>query len=143
MANPFVLKRATEATLEEMAIQEEKIRMSKEYQDACSKVKDIPDGWLTVTANVQKQIAKDFGFDDDINNDIAVNDLRRAHETYPNNAIFQNSIYVRNNKANIGNLKVDDIIPNITLHTIDNEKILLNDIINDNKINVFFGASHT
>lgn len=143
MASPFVLKRATEDTLEKMAIQEEKIRMSKEYQDACSKVKDIPDGWLTVTANVQKQIAKDFGFDDDINNDIAVNDLRRAHETYPNNQIFQNSIYVRNNKANIGNLKVDDIIPNITLHTIDNEKILLNDIINDNKINVFFGASHT
>lgn len=139
----FVLKRANESTLEKMAQMEETIRMSKEYQDKCTSVKDIPNGWLTVTADIQKEIATKFGFDDDINNDIAVNDLRLAHQTYPNNPIFQNSIYVRNNKANIGNLSVGDTIPNIQLHTINNEKIFINDVIVDNKINVFFGASHT
>ena len=143
MATQFVLKRATEEMLEKMAQMEEFIRTSKEYQDECTKVKDVPNGWLTVTENIQKSIATTFGFDDDINNEIACNDLRRASTTYPNNPIFKQSIYVRNNKANIGTLKEDNDIPNIKLHTIEYKVIELNDLIVDDKINVFFGASHT
>ena len=139
----FIFKRATEETLEQMALMEETIRTSKEYQDECTRVKSIPDGWLTVTANVQKGIADHFGFTDEINNEIACNDLRRAHVTYPNNPIFQQSIYVRNNKANVGTLHEGDEIPNIFLHTIENSTINLNELLEENKINIFFGASHT
>lgn len=143
MASPFILKRATEQTLEKMSQMEELIRMSQEYQNECTRVKDIPDGWLTVTEDMQKKVATEFGFDDPINNEIACNDLRRAHITYPDNPVFKQSVYVRNNKANMGTLQDNDIIPNVSLHTIDNEIIDLNDLLEENKINIFFGASHT
>ena len=143
MKSSFVFKRASEETLELMAQMEEFIRMSQEYQNECTKVKDIPDGWLTVTANVQKKVANHFGFTDEINNEIARNDLRRAHITYPNNQIFKQSIYVRNNKANIGTLHENDIIPDISLRTVENKIINFNELIEKDKINIFFGASHT
>lgn len=143
MASPFILKRATKETLEKMAQMEESIRMSQEYQDECTKVKDIPNEWLVVTANVQKKVATHFGFTDEINNEIACNDLRRAHVTYPDNPIFKQSVYVRNNKANVGTLNDHDLVPDISLYTINNEKINLSDLLEENKINVFFGASHT
>jgi len=143
MKSPFVFKRASEEILELMALMEESIRMSQEYQNECTKVKDIPDGWLMVTANVQKKVANHFGFTDEMNNEIACNDLRRASTTYPNNLIFKQSIYVRNNKANIGTLHENDIITDISLHTVENKMINLSDLIEKNKINIFFGASHT
>lgn len=143
MKSSFVFKRASEETLELMAQMEEFIRMSQEYQNECTKVKDIPDGWLTVTANVQKKVANHFGFIDEINNEIARNDLRRAHITYPNNQIFKQSIYVRNNKANAGTLHENDIISDISLHTVENKIINLSELIEKDKINIFFGASHT
>ena len=143
MSCPFILKRATEQTLEKMAQMEESIRMSQEYQNECTKVKNVPNGWLTVTANVQKKVASEFGFDDDINNEIACNDLRRAHVTHPDNPVFKQSIYVRNNKANLGTLNENAYVPDITLHTIDSDTINLSNILEENKINIFFGASHT
>jgi hypothetical protein len=143
MTSPFILKRATEETLEAMSRMEEEIRMSQEYLDECTKVKSIPDGWLTVTANMQKKVAANFGFTDEINNEIACNDLRRAHIEYPDNLIFKQSVQVRCNKANIGTLQDGDTVPNVLLHTVDNLIIGLNDLLQENKINIFFGASHT
>ena len=143
MSSPFILRRATEKILEKMAIMEESIRMSQEYQDNCTQVMNVPDGWLIVTADMQKKVASHFGFTDTINNEIACNDLRRAHITYPNNEIFKQSVYVKNNKANIGTLQENNITPNVCLHTIDNNSINLNELLNENKINIFFGASHT
>lgn len=143
MSTPFILKRTTEKILEAMALMEESIRTSSEYQNECTKVKSIPDGWLAVTENVQKKVADHFGFADPINNEIACNDLRRAHIDFPDNPIFKQSIYVRNNKAKIGTLLEGDITPNISLRTIDNESIYLNELLEENKINIFFGASHT
>lgn len=139
----IIIKVPSEAILEKMAIMEREIRMSKEYNDKCTLVKNIPNGWLQVTLDIQKDIANFFGFDDDISNEIACNHLRRAHILYPNNSVFKESIQVKYNKANIGILKEKDLVPDITLFTSYKKSINLKTILHQEKLNIFFGASHT
>lgn len=140
----FRIRVPTEAELEKLVIEEEKIRMSVEYQEACSKASSIPNGWLQVTADMQMNLVKRFGFDDNLSSSIACNMLRRARYLYPDNKIFKEvPVYVRENKANMGTLKEGDEIPNINIHTIDGKEIKLHDIINNDKINMFFTGSET
>lgn len=109
----LILKIPNEQLLELMIAEEEKIRTSKYYQDKCTAVKNIPNGWLKVTEEVQNDIAKKYGFTDKMSCDIACNMARRAHILYPNNQKFQKvPLQVRNNKAMLGNLILGDIPPN-------------------------------
>lgn len=138
------IKVPTEKCLEEMVFEEEKIRNSKEYQDECTKVKDIPNGWLDVSANVQKNIVKKFGFDDDISCEIACNMLRRARYIYPNNNIFKTiPVYVRENKASEGNLKENDYYINVNLHNLQGKDINLSSLLIPNKLNIIISSSLT
>ena len=57
------LKIPTKYQLLEMVKKEEEIRWSSLYQSECDRVKYQVNGWLAVSAQVQYQIAKDFGFD--------------------------------------------------------------------------------
>jgi hypothetical protein len=143
MDNMFKLVEPNEQILEKMVMREEEIRMSQEYKQACTNVKDIPNGWLNVTKDVQVQVAKEFGFTDEINCEIACNRLRRAQYIYPNNKIFTSGpVYVRQNKARVGDLKEGDKLPNTTIYDGINEHNL-HDITDDAKINIIFGASHS
>lgn len=138
------LKIPTEKTLELMIIEEEKIRQSSEYQNKCSEVKNTPNGWLNVTANMQEELVKKYGFDDQISCDIACNMLRTARFIFPNNDIFwQVPVYVRNNKANNGIFNVNDIIPNLKIHNICGQEIELHQLLNQDKPNLILASSHT
>lgn len=138
------IKIPTEKCLEQMIIREEEIRMSKEYQDECSKVKDVVNGWLDVTAKMQSELVKEFGFTDEVSSDIAVNMLRRARYLYPDNNIFKTvPVYVRENKANEGKLKENDECPNIQLFTNCKQQIKLHDLLENDTLNVIFASSHT
>lgn len=140
----IIIKIPTEKGLELMIIEEEKIRTSKEYQNLCTKVKNIPNGWLDVTEQIQINLVKKYGFIDSISCDVACNHLRRAQYMYPNNPIFkQVPTYVRENKANIGTLDVGSIVPNITLHSHDLSTIKLHDLILEGKLNIIFASSET
>ena len=140
--NQYTLKIPTEKMLELMVYEEEKIRMSKEYQDECTRVKDIPNGWLDVSIDIQKRVAKKFGFNDDISCDIACNMLRRARYIYPNNDIFKKvPVYVRENKANEGKFKVDDKIIDIKLFDICNQEINISEILKPDILNVIVSSS--
>lgn len=138
------IKIPTEKCLELMVQEEERIRMSKEYQEQCTKVKDIVNGWLDVSANVQKEVAKKFGFIDEVSNNIAINMLRRARYLYPDNEIFKNvPVYVRENKANQGKFNIGDQIENINLFDIQENQINFESILQPNKLNLVLVSSLT
>lgn len=138
------IKIPTEKQLEILVTKEEEIRMSKEYQDECTRVKDIVNGWQDVTDQMQKKLVRDHGFDDEISCEVACNRLRRAQYLYPNNKTFKTvPVYVRENKATIGNLKVDSDVPNVNLVNMDGKETKLHDLLDNNKINVIFGSSQT
>ncbi|AYV81817.1 MAG: hypothetical protein Harvfovirus65_4 [Harvfovirus sp.] len=130
---PIILKYPNEKMLEKMAMEEEAMRSSKEYQDKCTLVKDIPNGWLEVTAAMQKDIAIKNGFTDEMSLDVAVNMLRTAHIKFPLNDIFKRSLYVRNNKANKGTLLPGDDAPDVTLHDLAGTSISLHSLISSRK----------
>jgi hypothetical protein len=99
----------TEKDLEKLALEEDEMRKSKWYVDECNRVKDIPNGWMDVTAQVQKIVVSKY-YSEGIS-DLVVYYLRRAHHIFPENMIFQNRIQVKYNRANIGKLKKGDIVP--------------------------------
>lgn len=138
------LKIPNEKTLELMVLEEEKRRKSKEYIDACSEVKDIPNGWLTiVTENMQREIVKMFGFTG-ISEDIALDIFRRAQYIYPENKIFKEiPLQVRLNKSSIGKYIDGDNIPKLNLFDRNKNKISLESILCDDKINLIISGSHT
>jgi hypothetical protein len=137
------VKLPTERDLEKMIIEEEKIRMSKEYQKICTSVKHIPNGWLIETDKMQQELVKRHGFSDEISCDIAVNKLRRARYIYPDNPIFKSPVYVRENKANKGTMNDGDEVPNISIFSVDKCETKLHDLLKTDKLNILIGASAT
>lgn len=139
------LRIPTKYQLLEMVKKEEEIRWSPWYQSECDRVKDQVNGWLAVSSQVQYQIAKDFGFDTEVESDIAVNHLRRARYLYPEEPLFQSiPVYVRNNLAKQIKYKISESIPNVPINSLDGlNKINLFDILDKTKTNVIFGSSHT
>ena len=65
-----------------MLQEEEKQRFSNEYQEKCSQVRNEPNGWLRISAELQENVAKIFGYEDQISNLLAVDLLRRASQIY-------------------------------------------------------------
>ena len=72
------IKTPSKELLLEMVKKEEEIRWSPWYQSECDIVKDEVNGWLRISEQVQYQVVKEFGFENPIEADIAVNQLRRA-----------------------------------------------------------------
>ena len=122
---------------------EEEIRFSKKYIQECNAVADIPNGWLDVTAKMQKKLVEEFGFIDPIENTLAVNIIRRAYDIYPDKQIKNSVVQFRENIANKGNYKEGDEFMNLTLHNIDGKSIYLYDILDSKKYNVILAGSHT
>lgn len=134
----------SEKCLEDMVLEEEKIRMSQEYRNRCDIRKDIINGWLDVTAEIQNEIVCRYGFIDNISRGIAVNMLRRARYIYPNNEIFHKvPVYVRENKAKEGIYREGDAITDVSLHTINNDYVNLTQLINNNKLNLIIASSNS
>jgi hypothetical protein len=139
----ITLKIPTEQTLELFIKDEEEARRSKWYQDECTRVKDIPNGWLDVTAKLQESIVKKYGFDDPVSMTIALDRMRRARYIYPDNPVFKMPLYVVNNKANAGTYKDGDDIPDIQLHKRCGQEISFKDLCQPDKSTVVFVGSHT
>lgn len=119
------------------------MRYSDEYINECNRVANEPNGWLRITGEMQEQIARDYGFTD-VAVSIAVNMLRTAQYRYPDNEHVQNLVYVKNNKANLGRFNNGDTIDNVNLYDIDGiHNIELNNLLQKDKINIIFAASHT
>ena len=139
------LRIPTKYQLLEMIKKEEEIRWSSWYQSECDRVKDQVNGWLKISAQVQYQIAKDFGFDTEVESDIAVNHLRRARYIYPDEPLFESiPVYVRNNLAKQIKYKTNQLIPNVPINSLDGQnQFNLFDILDKSKTNVIFGSSHT
>jgi hypothetical protein len=129
----------------EMLLEEEKIRFSNEYISECDRVASEPNGWLRISEQKQYEIAKKFGFTSDIELDIAVNHMRRARYLYPEEELFKTiPVYVRNNLAQQTKYICGDIVPNLTIHQIDDLKELnLYNILNPIKTNILIASSHT
>lgn len=137
------IKIPTEKDLELLIIEEEKIRSSEEYRNECTKVKDISNGWLEITKNIQEKLISDNGYDG-VSFHIALNMLRTAQYLYPNNKIFKEvPVYVRENKANQGKYNIDDIMKHIDVYTINESKISTSEILSNEKLNIIFAGSHT
>ena len=137
------IKIPTEKDLELLIIEEEKIRSSEEYRNECTKVKDISNGWLEITKNIQEKLISDNGYDG-VSFHIVLNMLRTAQYLYPNNKIFKEvPVYVRENKANQGKYNIDDIMKHIDVYTINESKISTSEILSNEKLNIIFAGSHT
>lgn len=141
----LIISIPSESDLEEMIILEESARRSEEYIQSCTNVASVPNGWLTVTANLQEQIIKSKGFGQNpLSMQIALNKLRRARYYYPENPIFLTPLYVANNKANKGSNSVGDLIPDICLYDLNSNPINLHSIISNKTIKtIIFAGSHT
>ena len=97
--------------LKAMLIREEQLRVSPEAQAVFAAYEERQDvDWMEHAVELQKQVLCEFGFPDD---DQALLVLRRAalRMEFP--------IYVRNNRADRGPLKVGDQAPQIMLHSMD------------------------
>lgn len=128
----------------EMLQMEEFIRMSPEYSEECTKVKDEVNGWLRISEEVQQKVAHLYGYQDPLSNLLAVNYIRRAPYLFPEEPEFsQTQVYVRNNFANLGNLEIGAEFPNVSLINLSGEKIKNHDILNPDKYNVIIASSAT
>lgn len=119
----------TEKDLEKLALEEDEIRKSQWYVDECTRVKNIPNGWMDVTSQVQKDIVSKY-YNDAIS-DFVIYYLRRAHHIFPENLVFQNRIQVKYNRANIGKLKKGDFVPEFINNRLKSG------------VNIFVGSSMT
>ena len=123
---------------------EEEIRFSQAYLSKCSEVSHIPNEWLDVTNNMQKDLLKEFGYDDELSNTLAVNVIRKAQDIYPDDEEIKNSVvHFRENIANKGKYKISDSLKNISLHDLDNKEIDLFKLLDFNKTNIMLVGSHT
>ena len=123
---------------------EEEIRFSQEYISKCSEVSHIPNGWLEVTNNMQKELVKEFGYTDEISNTLAVNVIRKALHIYPDDEEIKNSaVQFRENIASKGKYKLGDTLKNISLHNLDSSKVDLFQLLDLNKPNIMLVGSHT
>ena len=126
-----------------MLQKEEEMRMSKEYCDKCTLVKDEANGWLRITGELQQKIAYDFGYKDELKNMLVVNMIRRASILYPNDERFQKTqVYVRNNKAK-DCFKIDQKILNLNIYDLKKKEIPLYDLLKSDKSNVIIASSET
>ena len=123
---------------------EEEIRFSQEYITKCSEVSHIPNAWLEVTNNMQKELVKEFGYIDELSNTLAVNVIRRALHIYPDDEEIKNSaVQFRENIASKGKYKLGDTLKNISLHNLDSFKVDLFQLFDLNKPNIMLVGSHT
>ena len=87
---------------------EEQIRFSDSYINKCSQVANIPNAWLDVTDNMQKELVKEFGFVDELSNTLAVNVIRKAKDIFPNDQEIKNSVvHFRENISQKGTYKIE------------------------------------
>ena len=91
-----------------------------------------------------KANAGKFGYKNPIMNIIGVNYLRRAQYIYPDDLRFKNTqVYVRNNLAKKGDLKIGDIAPNIKLFDLEAKEVYLYDILNGEKPSLIIASSES
>ena len=133
----------SEELLEKMVLLEDTKRRSIEYQEECTRVKDICNGWLDVTAKLQEDVVKSFGFTSPLHCQIAVNMLRRARIIYPENPVFKTPVYVANNKANKGIYVDGDEVPDVTIFKRDFSQIPLKDLVSKSQKTIILSGSHT
>lgn len=141
-----IIKTPNEKMLEKLIMEEAELRASQLYRDRCTAVKDIPNGWLTITDQFQQEIARNNGFDDEISCHITCNMMRRAHLLYPDNITFKTiPIQVKNNKAKQGVLKIGDTVSQKikTMHLFDLEgaRLTLSDLLKP--YTIIFAGSQT
>ena len=130
--------------LYEMLKMEEFIRMSPEYSDECSKIKDEVNGWLRISGEVQEKVAHLFGYSDPLSKLLVVNYMRRAPYLFPYDKRFtETQVYVRNNLAIKGNLVCGNPFPMITLYNLKEELIDTHSILDNSKYNVIIASSET
>lgn len=134
----------TKNVLLEMLELEEKIRFSKPYIDECTNMRNVVNGWLVLSGNIQKKIAHKFGYSGLLHNTIAVNTLRRASLIYPDDPRFKNtSVYVRNNIARDGDFKIGDNFPDLKLSTLTGDPIKIRSLLDNQKYNIIIASSET
>lgn len=123
---------------------EEKIRMSKEYIEKCSQLKDEVNGWLRISGEIQQQIAYDFGYKDKLKNMLVVNQIRRAPYLYPKDERFQNTqVYVRYNRAKDSMFQINQKIPDVTFFSLREENINLYSLLDFEKHNIIIASSES
>lgn len=126
-----------------MIQEEEKIRMSKDYSDKCTLVKDEVNGWLRITEDIQKKIAFDYGYKDELTNMLVVNMIRRASFIYPNDDRFRKTqVYVRNNKADDCD-KINHILSDIKINSLNKNKVSIYSLLSSKKSNIIIASSET
>lgn len=127
-----------ESTLYEMLKKEEEYKWSPEIQTLFDSVKDEPNGWIRITAELQERVCREFGYE---NVSDVVHLMRTAHLKYSDDKFKKVSMFVRENKARIGEYKINDILPSFDVYDLQGIKHPLNEYLNN--YTVIFAGSHT
>ena len=123
---------------------EEKIRMSPEYSEQCTQVKNEVNGWLRISGEIQQKIAFDFGYKDTLKNMLVVNQMRRAPYLYADDERFlKPQVYVRHNRAKDSVQEIGQIIPDINIYSLDGKRTNLYSVLDSEKSNLIIASSET
>jgi len=98
---------------------EDELRHSQEYQNEYTKSDDL--GWLRdVTTKIQERALAEYGITD--SQGLIV--LRNARFQYKDDpSINQLTVYMRQDRSRLGDLKYHDLAPDANLFTLENNQI--------------------
>ena len=97
-----------------------------------------------VIENMQIKVVKKFGFKTDEEIVLGLNILRSAGYYYNNDNDIMNSVYyLKYNRAKKFQFNIGDYYKNITLYKLNKNKILLNELLSNEKPNIILSGSQS
>jgi len=125
-----------------MLKRENELRLSKEFQR-------LIDGHNQTSAEpfyeaLQKQVAKEFGFKSEAEQELGVTIMRCALTLYKEDpSIAQIPLYVKYNRAEQGELKLGDECPDVTMRNLDGSAAKLSDFTKQSLPVLLVAGSYT
>lgn len=126
--------------LKKLVLRENELRVSHEWQERFAAAERRADtDWLECVAELQLQVVREFGLQDD-----TVNLLRRASQLYPSEPFFQEvPLYVRYNRARNGEMGEGEDVPDVEVLNLSGERMSLWELGGDAEPLVLIGGSHS
>lgn len=126
----------------DMLRRDDELRLSNEVQQRYAKYPEDCAYKTRVTENVQRQVAREFGFDKNMEEGLEV--MRCSLAIFPGDEEIINSAhYLRNNIHAACPLKVGQKIPNIELYDLASKPVSLYDLVKPSVPTVILAGSHT
>lgn len=125
-----------------MLKREDELRLSEEVQDKYGLYPESWDWKWQVTDEVQRQVCKEFGFADNVEEGLDL--LRSSQVLFPDDEeLKQAAHYLKYNIHISCPLQIGCVVPNIPLYNLSGEETQLHDVAKLHKKTMVLAGSHT